>query len=232
MLDEVNEDQPAPKGSDSEDPWTQRYYDKGTQGFERVVLFSDAVYAISLTLVAVQLVLPALTDLSSGTQSAGEVIYTGLQNAYAYAFTFIWIAFYWKANHRFTLTLRRMNSRYIWAVLVYLGFIALLPFPASILGEEWDPQALAFFFIYMACVSTLEVVLMVIAIRSDLLVRQMDPRQVKRWVLSALCPVVAALVAAPLCFAGPWGNYLAIAAMVTLSFGLGTIVRRHYSVSL
>ena len=227
MLDDVSEDQPAPESDPEEDPWSQRYYPQGTQGFERVVLFSDAIYAISLTLIAVQLVLPALTTLGSGAD-AGTVITEGFNNVWAYAFTFIWIAFYWKANHRFTLTLRRMDNLYIWAVLIYLALIALLPFPASVLGEDWDPRALAFFFVYMAIVSAMEVVLMVIAIRDDLFKGTISPSQRKRRVLTSLSPVIAALIAAPLCFIPTVGNYVALAVMVVVSFGLSGIVRRRY----
>lgn len=231
MLDDVGEDQPAPQPGADEDPWTQKYYRRGTQGFERLVLFSDAVYAISLTLVAVQLVLPALTDLTT-TGDAGAVIADGLSNVWAYAFTFVWVAFYWKANHRFTLTLRRMDNRYIWAALIYLAFIALLPFPAAILGEDWDPRALAFFFVYMACVSTMETVLVLIAIRDDLLVRELSTRERRQWILSSLSPVAAALLAAPVCFIPTYGNWIAIAAMTALSFGLSTAVVRHYRARL
>jgi uncharacterized membrane protein len=230
MLDDVSEDQPAPEDDSDQDPWTQRYYSRGTQGFERVIFFSDAVYAISLTLIAVQLVLPALTDLSSS--DVGQVIAASMGNIWAYAFTFIWVAFYWKANHRFTLTLRRMDNRYIWGVLIYLAFIALLPLPAALLGEEWDPRALAFFFVYMACVSAMEVVLILIALRDDLLVRQLGREERRRWVLASLSPVVSALVAAPLAFVTSYGNYIAIATMVVLAFGISALVRRRYPTRL
>ena len=64
MPDDASGDQPSPRDEADVNPWTQRFYDSGTQGFERVILFSDAVYAISLTLIAVQIVLPALTGLN------------------------------------------------------------------------------------------------------------------------------------------------------------------------
>lgn len=230
MLDDVSEDQPAPREEPTTDPWTQRFYDRGTQGFERVIFFSDAVYAISLTLIAVQLVLPALTNLSNA--DVGEVIADSLSNIWAYAFTFLWVGFYWKANHRFTLTLRRMDNRYIWAVLVYLAFIALLPLPAALIGEKWDPRALAFFFVYMACVSTMETVLILIALRDDLLVRQLSLVERRRWVLSSLSPVAAALVAAPLAFVTPYGGFLAIGAMLVVAFGLSALVKRRYPARL
>lgn len=221
----------ADEHAEDADPWTARFYARGTQGFDRVIFFSDAVYAISLTLIAVQIVLPALSDLSTGGD-AGQIIAEGLANIWAYVFTFVWIAFYWKANHRFTLTLRRMDNRYIWVNLAYLGFIALLPFPAAVIGEEWDPRALAFFFVYMACVSGMEVALMLVAIRDDLLVRELSVQQRRRWVLSASAPVVAALLSAPLCFVTDYGNVIAIVSMTVLSVTMSTLVARRYRVTL
>ena len=229
MSPDASGDQPSSADDSDTNPWTQRFYDRGTQGFERVILFSDAVYAISLTLIAVQIVLPALTGLNGA--DVGQVISDSLSNIWAYAFAVVWVGLYWKANHRFTLTLRRMDDRYIWAVLVYLAFIALLPLPAALIGEEWDPRALAFFLVYMACVSLVEVLLMVIALRDDLLVRQITSVERRRWVLMALTPVAGALLAAPLAFVTPYGGFLAIGAVVVISLGLAAIVKRRYPVA-
>lgn len=223
MRDGDNEDQPEA------DPWTLRFYDRGTQGFERVILFSDAVYAIALTLIAATLVAPTLTSMTDG-QDAGTAIANGLSNIWPYALTFMWIAFYWKANHRFTLTLRRMDSRYIWAILTYLAFVALLPFPASVLGESASLTALAFFIGYMACISALEVVLMLIAIRDDLLVRPLTTVEKRNSLLSALSPVVASLIAVPACFIPGMNFYVVLVIYVVLSIVLGIIVRRVYAV--
>ena len=226
MSDDASGDQPPSEDDSTVNPWTQRFYDSGTQGFERVILFSDAVYAISLTLIAVQIVLPALTGLNGA--DVGQVISDSFSNIWAYAFAVVWVGLYWKANHRFTLTLRRMDDRYIWAVLVYLAFIALLPLPAALIGEEWDPRALAFFLVYMACVSLLEVLLMVIALRDDLLVRQISSVEKRRWILRALAPVAGALIAAPLAFVTPYGGFLAVGAVVVISWGFATLVKRRY----
>ncbi len=231
MADGIAEDQVASEPGPDEDPWTQKFYARGTSGFERAIFFSDAIYAISLTLVAVQLVLPALDDLSS-TGDVGKVISNGFGNLIAYAFTFLWVAFYWKANHRFTLTLRRIDDRYIWALLVYLAFIALLPFPAAILGEAWDPRALAFFFVYLACVSALEVLLIVIALRDDLLVRELNTAERRQWVISSLSPVAAALISAPICFIPTYGNWIAILTMTAISTGISFTAARRYRARL
>ena len=229
MLDDGHEGQSEPRGSTNVDPWTQRFYDRGTQGFERVILFSDGVYAIALTLIAATLVAPIFTTASTN-QDAGEAIASGLSNVGAYAFTFLWIAFYWKANHRFTLTLRRMDNLYIWVILVYLAFVALLPVPASILGESADPRALAFFMAYMACISFLEVVLMLVALRNDLLVRALTKVEQRNWVFSALSPVVGAVIAIPACFIPGVGFAAGLTVLIVVSVSVGFAVKRIYRV--
>lgn len=229
MRQDGDEEQSESSSSPDADPWTQRFYDRGTQGFDRVILFSDAVYAIALTLIAATLVAPTLTSMTNG-QDAGTAISDGLSNIWPYALTFTWIAFYWKANHRFTLTLRRMNSRYIWAILTYLAFVALLPFPASVLGESASLTALAFFIGYMACISGLEVVLVVIAIHDDLLVRPLTTVERRNSVLSALSPVVVSIIVVPACFIPGMNFYVALAIYIVLNITLGLIVRRVYAV--
>ena len=93
----------------------------------------------------------------------------------AFAFTFFWVAFYWRANHVFTARLDAMSGRYVAAVLLYLAFIALLPFPAATLGEYYNAVAVSFFLAFMACVSTLEVVLLLVADRDGLLQPALTP---------------------------------------------------------
>ena len=72
---------------------------------------------------------------------------------------------------------------------------------------------------------------MVIALRDDLLVRPLSLVERRRWVLSALAPVVGALLAAPLAFVTSYGGFIAIATMLIVSFGLSALIRRRYPIA-
>ncbi|MEZ5117064.1 MAG: TMEM175 family protein [Candidatus Nanopelagicales bacterium] len=207
----------------TDDPWTQSTYPRGSAAFDRVIFFSDAVFAIALTLVAVEIGVPEIEDVGS----PGE-LWTALLAKWptllAYAFTFFWIAFYWRANHRFTNALSGMNGRYIAAVLAYLAFVALLPFPAATLGEySSNPVALAFFAVFAATISALEVVLFVVADRAGLFVRPVTQAQRRNAILASLAPVAAFLVSVPLAFVSVW---LAVASWLVLAAALGWLVNR------
>jgi hypothetical protein len=45
------------------------------------------------------------------------------------------IGAYWWANHRFVSRLAAVDSRYILLTVLYLTFVALLPFPTGLVGE-------------------------------------------------------------------------------------------------
>jgi uncharacterized membrane protein len=174
-------------------------YPRGTAAFDRVVFFSDAVFAIALTLVAVEIGIPEVTGDGSDDE-LWRAFVEKLPAIIAYAFTFFWVAFYWRANHAFTVRLKAMSGGYIAAVLVYLAFIALLPFPAATLGEYYNAVALSVFLGYMAAVSSLEILLLLVADRDGLLEVPLTSGNRRFEVLASLTPVGAAAIAIPVVF--------------------------------
>jgi len=197
-------------------------YRRGTAAFDRVVFFSDAVFAIALTLVAVEIGIPVVTGDGSD-EELWNALLDKLPALVAFAFTFFWVAFYWRANHVFTARLKEMSGGYVAAVLLYLAFIALLPFPAATLGEYYNAVALSFFLVFMAIVSTLEVVLLLVADRDGLLEVPLTAGQRRYEVMGSLTPVAAAVIAIPIVFVSvPLGAV----AFVGISLALGALLGR------
>ena len=183
--------------------WTRTFYPREDGvAFDRVVFFSDAVFAIALTLAAVEIGLP---DVQGDANSAGalwEAVQDKVPALTGFLVAFIWVAIYWRANHRFVMTLRGMDARYVLATIVYLALIALLPVPAQMLGEYWgNPLAVSLFAVYASAVSGMEVVLIVVALRGRLFVAPPDRPFARQLILGSLSPMVVFLTSIPLAFA-------------------------------
>jgi uncharacterized membrane protein len=197
-------------------------YRSGGAAFDRAVFFSDAIFAISITLAAVTIGVPQVESPVTD-QSLWAAIKDKGPNLLAFALTFIWVAFYWRANHKFTDRLSAIDGRYIAALLLYLAFIALLPVATGTLGEYSNAVALSLFLVAVAIISSLEVVLLTVAYHDDLLADEPDWIQYRKEALSSLTPVVIALLAVPISFLSVAG---AVAFLILGSYVLGTLVAR------
>lgn len=182
--------------------WTRTYYPREDGvAFDRVIFFSDAVFAIALTLAAVEIGIPEVEGDPNSVSALWDVVVDKGPAVTAFVVAFIWVAIYWRANHRFVMTLRGMDSRYVLATLVYLALIALLPIPAGLLGEFWgNPLAVSLFSVYAAAVSAMEVALFTVAYKSKLFIAQPSRDFAKVQVLGSLSPVLVFLTSIPLAF--------------------------------
>ena len=185
--------------------WTRTFYPREDGvAFDRMVFFSDAVFAIALTLAAVEIGLPEVEGDPNSVSALWDAIVGKGPALVGYLVAFIWVAIYWRANHRFVLTLRGMDSRYVFATIVYLALIALLPVPAEMLGEFWgNSLAVALFAVYASAVSAMEVVLILVALRGKLFVAPPDPPFARYLILGSISPTIVFLASIPMAFVSP-----------------------------
>jgi uncharacterized membrane protein len=106
--------------------------------FSRVVAFSDGVFAIAITLLVLNLQIPA--DLPRGV-SVGHALNDQGGNLLAYALSFAVIGRLWLVHHRFFGEVTHFDSHLMSLNLLYLGFVVLIPFTSSVLGDHGDTTA-------------------------------------------------------------------------------------------
>ena len=94
---------------------------------ERIIFFSDAVFAIAITILALEIQLPG--DTAEPVRMIRELAPALL----AYVFGFTQIAIYWLAHHTLFEKLVRYDTTLIGLNLLFLLLIAFLPVPVSIL---------------------------------------------------------------------------------------------------
>jgi uncharacterized membrane protein len=111
-------------------------------GLDRLVFFSDAVMAIAITLLVLDIKVPEATS-----EAALAPLILGLWPKYlGYAVSFWVIAMYWVAHHRCFRYIRKYDRRLIYLNFLFLMFIAFLPYPTAVLFT--DPSMTASVVLY------------------------------------------------------------------------------------
>jgi len=100
--------------------------------FNRVVAFSDGVFAIAITLLVLTLEIPA------GVDDLGQELRDRAEEFLAYGLSFAVLGKFWITHHSFFGSLARFDARLMALNLLYLAFIALVPFTSDLLGDYSD----------------------------------------------------------------------------------------------
>jgi uncharacterized membrane protein len=165
--------------------------------FARVTAFSDGLFAIAMTLLIVEVEVPSLTDVNSSEELRGRLLDV-IPNFVGFFLSFAVIGRYWVAHHRMFSVLRGADYGLIARNLVYLAFVAFLPFPTALLGDYFgNPLAVSVYAVSAAVVSGLEVVLLRHAWKAGLMRVKVTP-EIMRWgSIMSLSPVVSFLASIP-----------------------------------
>ena len=102
-------------------------------GLDRILFFSDAVMAIAITLLVIDLRVPE-TVRGPGGAGLGPALLALWPNYLGYLLSFFIIGNYWLSHHRLFRPIRRYDDRLRWLNLLFLFFTALLPFSTRIIG--------------------------------------------------------------------------------------------------
>ena len=113
----------------TDDPWVE-----GAVDLNRLIYLSDGVFAIAVTLSALQIPVPA-----SAADLTGQLVRL-LPNIGIYAFSFVVIAAMWMTHHRMFHFINRGDARLFALNLGALLVIAFMPFPVALVGRHGDQR--------------------------------------------------------------------------------------------
>lgn len=189
-------------------------------GLERLILLSDGVFAISMTLLALELRAPENWD---GT--VGGLIGRMHGALVAHAISFMVVAVYWMSHRRTFRSIRKTDGPLTLLSLFALGLITLLPAMTRLLIEH--PEGRDALLLYLGLIAAMGVASAVVwgyaAVRPGL----MDPAESRRYrvvhfiMLAAVPVATTSLVILGASGAGVWA-WILVAAM----FPLIAVVRR------
>jgi uncharacterized membrane protein len=106
---------------------------------DRIVNFSDAVFAIVITLLVLDIRVPNIPEGLVSQELPGRILALG-PKFLSYVISFLVIAIYWQVHHRVFRPIRRYDRTLLWLNFLFLMAISFLPFPTSLLGEYSEEQ--------------------------------------------------------------------------------------------
>ena len=126
---------------------------------ERLVFFSDAVFAIAITLLVIEIHVPDL-EYRAGNAAYWQALAHLIPSFVSYAISFGVIGAFWSGHHRaFALAGRYDGSVLVWN-LVMLGAIAFIPFVTAFMGAHYGapvPTGLYWFWLFLTSLANLRV---------------------------------------------------------------------------
>ena len=172
-------------------------------GKERTLAFSDGVFAIAITLLVLNIEIPALPDESSG--ALDRALDAAVPDIVSYFIGFYVIGKFWLAHHRLFDDLDELDGRLMNANLLFLAMIALLPFPTGMLGEHAElTTGVVAFAAAVSLAGFAETLLLVLAHRKGMLgSRRHGPWRAELY--EALSTPAVFLASIPIAFASPDG---------------------------
>ncbi|HEY5288451.1 MAG TPA: TMEM175 family protein [Caulobacteraceae bacterium] len=173
----------------------------------RMEAFTDGVVAIVITIMVLEMKVPAGTDLRALSASAPEFL--------AYALAYVNVGLFWNNHHHVLHASDHVDGRVLWANLLLLFWLTLIPFVVRWIDDSHIaplPTAAYGVVLFMAAVGywALERALIAVNGPNSKLARAVGAE----W--KGLGSMLAYLVAAPLAFVSSWISiaiYVAIALM-------------------
>lgn len=196
---------------------------------ERVLFFSDAIVAIAITLLALELRLPVPDDQ--------PLHYADLLKPWhlylAFLLSFINISSFWNLHHRLFIYIRKMDDRLKLINTSWLFFIVTLPFASSVLSDHLsDSAAVTLYTLNVLLISLCQRLLWAYAVRHDYVdAPEVNDEYMNRINLFLNLDIVNALIALVVSFFAPITAFILlffkIPLMLTAFVYMASVRRKH-----
>ena len=102
---------------------------------ERLILFSDAVFAIAITLLVIEIKIPEIQEKPVTDNAVLHKLAELIPKFVGFLVSFLLIGQYWIVHHRMFSFVINFTDRLIWLNILFLFAIALMPFSTGFYSE-------------------------------------------------------------------------------------------------
>jgi uncharacterized membrane protein len=170
----------------------------------RLEAFSDGVFAIAITLLILNVKVPDKHDLNN--QQLNAILMAAAPKLLSFGFSFAVIGVFWVAHHRIFSFAKVVDTPLLWLNILYLMFVAVIPFPASILADNFFLTTTillytgTLFIIAMLNFSILAYIIRNDTVKHEALTDGVYRSAIKTAIIGPVCYVLAAIT----CFISPY----------------------------
>lgn len=171
---------------------------------DRIGTFSDSVFAVAITLLILNIHVPALS-VNPTNRTLASKLGSLWPNYEAFILSFVIIGLYWILHHMMFRYIERYNRAFLWLNLLFLMCIVIMPFATSLISEYGETATATI--VYAANLAVASLVMTVIwwysTGRGQLMIRGFDIELGKHAVLANLCTTLVFLASMPIALANP-----------------------------
>jgi uncharacterized membrane protein len=104
--------------------------ESSSKELDRLIFFSDAVFAIVMTLLVLDIRVP-----DAAPREVPGMVFDLWPKILSYVLSFLVIGLYWIGHHQTFRYVRSYDRTLLWLNLMFLLSISFIPFPTDLLGE-------------------------------------------------------------------------------------------------
>jgi uncharacterized membrane protein len=103
-------------------------------GLERVVAFSDGIFAVAITLLVLSIAVPDLGGQETDANLQARLADT-IPSIVGFVVSFVIVGVFWLSHHRLFQVVREYDRPTLYANLLFLMTICFLPFPTGVVAH-------------------------------------------------------------------------------------------------
>lgn len=170
---------------------------------ERMIFFSDAVFAIAITLLVIEIHVPHLPH-GAPPSAFGHELIALFPSFFAFVLSFLVIGRFWIGHHNIFSLLTAYDPRLLWPNLFFLLAIAFMPFATAFLGANMGAFVPALLYNgTMVGIGLLNLMLTRVAIRTMREAGSASAADIRDLTIRPQSLLLAALLSVGLCFVVP-----------------------------
>jgi len=187
-----------------------KLHENHTLSFERILFFSDAVFAIVITLLVLELRVPHIENHDPTDADIRHALFELIPKFLGFIYSFFIVGMLWIEHHRIFRYIGNWDFGLVWRNLLFLLFVAFVPFPTALFSEYFRSQSAFVLYVMGFAFAALGKILVwryAVKNRETLLVAEIDDEMIKQisrrsWAVPIVCAVAIGLSFIAVAFGG------------------------------